>query len=45
MQIKEMEKTLGAVLIERGARRVRLTKVGEEAGLPGRDILRCVDEL
>lgn len=45
MQIKELEETLGAVLIERGARQVRLTKFGEEAALRVRDILRSVDEL
>jgi len=33
------------VLIERGARQVRLTKFGEEAALRVRDILRSVDEL
>ena len=45
MQIKELEDALGAVLIERGARQVRLTKVGEEAAQRVRDILRSVDEL
>ena|ERR1700733_8943978 len=45
MQIKELEEVLGAVLFERGARRVRLTKFGEEAALRVRDILRSVDEL
>jgi LysR family transcriptional regulator, hydrogen peroxide-inducible genes activator len=45
MQIKELEEALGAVLIERGARQVRLTKFGEEAALRVRDILRAVDEL
>jgi LysR family hydrogen peroxide-inducible transcriptional activator len=45
MQIKELEDALGAVLIERGARQVRLTKFGEEAALRVRDILRAVDEL
>jgi LysR family transcriptional regulator, hydrogen peroxide-inducible genes activator len=45
MQIKELEEALGAVLIERGARQVRLTKFGEEAALWVRDILRSVDEL
>src|SRR5713226_8477264 len=45
MQIKELEETLGAVLIERGARQVRLTKFGEDAALRVRDILRSVDEL
>src|SRR5580698_6380658 len=45
MQIKEMEEALGGVLIERGARQVRLTKFGEEVALRARDILRAVDEL
>jgi LysR family transcriptional regulator, hydrogen peroxide-inducible genes activator len=45
MQIKELEEALGAVLIERGARQVRLTEFGEEAALRARDILRSVDEL
>jgi LysR family transcriptional regulator, hydrogen peroxide-inducible genes activator len=45
MQIKELEEALGAVLIERGARQVRLTKFGEESALRVRDILRSVDEL
>jgi LysR family transcriptional regulator, hydrogen peroxide-inducible genes activator len=45
MQIKELEHNLGAVLIERGARQVRLTKFGEEAALRVRDILRLIDEL
>ena len=45
MQIKELEDALGTVLIERGARHIRLTKVGEETARRGRDILRAVDEL
>ena len=45
MQIKELEEALGAVLIERGARPVRLTKLGEEAAPRVREILRSVDEL
>src|SRR4051794_5350503 len=45
MQIKELEEALGAVLIERGARQVRLTEFGEEAIHRVRDILRSVDEL
>jgi LysR family hydrogen peroxide-inducible transcriptional activator len=45
MQIKELEETLGTVLMERGARQVRLTKFGEEAALRVRDILLLVDEL
>jgi LysR family hydrogen peroxide-inducible transcriptional activator len=45
MQIKELEEALGAVLIERGARQVRLTQFGQEVALRVRDILRSVDEL
>lgn len=45
MQIKELEDALGAVLIERGARHIRLTRFGEETALRVRDILRSVDEL
>jgi LysR family transcriptional regulator, hydrogen peroxide-inducible genes activator len=45
MQIKELEEALGAILIERGARQVRLTRFGEDAVLRVRDILRSVDEL
>src|SRR6202011_856185 len=45
MLIKEPEGALGAVLIERGARQVRLTKFGEDVVLRVRDILRSVDEL
>jgi LysR family hydrogen peroxide-inducible transcriptional activator len=45
MQIRELEEALGGVLIERGARQVRLTKFGEEVTERVRDILRSVDEL
>jgi LysR family hydrogen peroxide-inducible transcriptional activator len=45
MQIKELEEALGGVLIERGARQVRLTQFGQEVALRVRDILRSVDEL
>lgn len=45
MQIKELEDALGAVLFERAARQVRLTRFGEAAVLRVRDILRSVDEL
>jgi LysR family hydrogen peroxide-inducible transcriptional activator len=45
MQIKELEVALGAVLVERGARQVRLTKFGEETAQRVRAILRSVDEL
>ena len=45
MQIKELEQTLGGVLLERNARQVALTKFGEELAQRARDILRSVDEL
>lgn len=45
MQIKELEEALGTVLIERGARAVRLTEFGEAIAARVRDILRSVDEL
>lgn len=45
MQIKELEQALGGVLLERGARQVRLTKFGEDVVQRARDILRAVDEL
>lgn len=45
MQIKELEGALGAELIERGARRFRLTMFGEEAVKRVREILRAVDDL
>jgi LysR family hydrogen peroxide-inducible transcriptional activator len=40
-----VETALGAVLIVRGARQVRLTRLGEEAAVRVRDVLRAVDEL
>lgn len=45
MQIKDMEETLGVALFERGARQVRLTRVGEDFAPRVRDILRSVDEM
>ncbi len=45
MQIKELEGALGALLIERSARQVRLTRFGEHAIERTREILRFVDEL
>lgn len=45
MQIKELEAALGAVLVERGARQVRLTEFGELALPRVRQILRSIDEL
>lgn len=45
LQIKELEDILGAPLVERGARQIRLTTLGEDFALRGREILRAVDEL
>lgn len=45
MQIKELEEDLGVRLFERGARHVRLTRIGEEFAPCVREILRSVDEL
>ncbi|PWC46149.1 hydrogen peroxide-inducible genes activator [Azospirillum sp. TSA6c] len=45
MQIKELEEALGAALVERGGRSIRLTAFGQEASLRVRDILRSVDQL
>jgi len=45
MQIKEMEEALGGPLLERNARQVALTRLGEEMVERVRDILRSVDEL
>jgi LysR family hydrogen peroxide-inducible transcriptional activator len=45
MQIRELEQTLGGVLLERGARQVGLTAFGEAVAQRVRDILRSVDEL
>ncbi len=45
MQIKELEDTLGGLLLERSARQVALTRLGEELAQRVRDILRSVDEL
>ena len=45
LQIKELEVILGAPLVERGARQIRLTSLGEAFALRVREILRAVDEL
>jgi LysR family hydrogen peroxide-inducible transcriptional activator len=45
LQMKELEQILGTQLVERGARQIRLTEIGEAFALRGRDILRSVDEL
>ncbi|KPA21471.1 Hydrogen peroxide-inducible genes activator [Shimia sp. SK013] len=45
VQIKDLEESLGAPLIERTTRRLRLTAFGEDALIRARDILRSVNEL
>jgi LysR family hydrogen peroxide-inducible transcriptional activator len=45
MQIKELEAALAAPLVERGARAVRLTALGEAFAERAHDILRAVEEL
>src|SRR5690606_32594354 len=45
LQIKDLEEILGAPLVERAARRIRLTALGEEFAARSREILRAVDEL
>lgn len=45
LQVKELEDILGAPLVERGPRQIRLTSLGEDFSLRARDILRAMDEL
>lgn len=45
VQIRELEELLGAPLVERGGRSIRLTTLGEEFVGRARAILRAVDEL
>lgn len=45
LQIKELERSLGIALFERGARHVWLTGFGEEFASRVSDILRSIDEL
>ena len=45
MQIRELEQLVGAPLVERGHRQIRLTGLGEEFADRVRDILRSVDDL
>lgn len=45
VQMKELEALLGAPLIERGARQIRLSPLGEALARRAADILRGVDEL
>ncbi|SDN91961.1 LysR family transcriptional regulator, hydrogen peroxide-inducible genes activator [Lutimaribacter pacificus] len=45
VQMKELEAILGAPLIERSARQIRLTRLGEALAERAEDILRAVDEI
>jgi LysR family hydrogen peroxide-inducible transcriptional activator len=45
VQMKELERILGAPLIERGARQIRLTQLGKDFAARARDVLSSVDEL
>lgn len=45
VQIKELEAMLGAPLVERAARRIRLTALGEDFALRAQDILHRIDDL
>ncbi len=45
LQIKELEGIIGAPLVERGARQIRLTGLGEDFAARARAILQSVDEL
>jgi LysR family hydrogen peroxide-inducible transcriptional activator len=45
LQVKELEELLGAPLVERGGRRIRLTDHGEAVAARARAILRSVEEL
>ncbi|MGM0583871.1 MAG: LysR substrate-binding domain-containing protein, partial [Pseudomonadota bacterium] len=45
VQIRELEETIGAPLVERGGRQIRLTSLGEQFEGRVREILRAVDEL
>lgn len=45
MQIKEMEDSLGTVLLERGGRQFRLTAFGEVLAIRARAVLQAVEEI
>jgi len=45
MQIKELEEILGTLLVERSARKIRLTGFGERFITQVREVLKSVDEL
>src|SRR6056297_703633 len=45
LQIKELEALFGAPLVERGARKVRLTAIGEDLIHKARQVLVSIEEL
>ena len=45
VQVRDLEQILGAPLVERGPKQIRLTRLGEDFALRASDILRSVDEL
>lgn len=45
LQMKELEAILGAPLVERGGRQIRLSRLGEALAPRARDILRALDEV
>ena len=45
LQVKELEEIVGAPLVERGTRQIRLTGLGESFAARARIILRAVEEL
>lgn len=45
LQVKELEELLGAALVERSAKKIRLTSLGESFAIRAREILQAVDEL
>lgn len=45
VQIKEFEDLLGAPLVERGARQIRLTALGETVAARAREVLTSVEEI
>ncbi|MCR9221708.1 MAG: LysR substrate-binding domain-containing protein [Alphaproteobacteria bacterium] len=45
VQIKELEEMLGVPLVERSARQIRLTALGEDFALRAQDILHRIDDL
>ncbi|WP_333824552.1 hydrogen peroxide-inducible genes activator [Pinisolibacter sp.] len=45
LQIKELEEILGSPLVERGARQIRPTALGDAMAVRAREVLRAVEEL